>query len=121
MNVYDMRLTAHEGGWIYGRYALYTGRGIGWALCESMEHPKIGEEIIVDKRVFYTIKEGKNGQGPPPLKTEKGCSLSPTRCATLPPDCAASFTYFSPTSRSPGASSPGPAAISWPRGFRARR
>ncbi len=141
-NVYDMRLTAHEDGWIYGlfcterkdpaasphdtssavaqcgivrtkdlktwqrlpdlisrsaqqrnvvlhpefiggRYALYTrpqesfieagsGGGIGWALCDSMEKAEIGEESIVDPRVYHTIKESKNGQGPAPIKTEKG-------------------------------------------------
>lgn len=141
-NVYDMRLTSHEDGWIYGlfcterkdpaaaphdtssavaqcgivrtrdlktwerlpdlksispqqrnvvlhpefvdgSYALYTrpqegfieagaGGGIGWALCKSMERAEIGEEQIVDPRVYHTIKEAKNGQGPAPIKTEKG-------------------------------------------------
>lgn len=141
-NVYDMRLTRHEDGWIYGlfcaerkdrsapahdtssavascgiartrdlrawerlpdlvsrspqqrnvvlhpefvdgRYALYTrpqdgfldagtGGGIGWALCESMERAEIGEERVVDPRLYHTIKEAKNGQGPPPLKTARG-------------------------------------------------
>ena len=141
-NVYDMRLTAHEDGWIYGlfcterrdpaapahdtssalalcgivrtrnlrewqrladlksraaqqrnvvlhpefiqgRYALYTrpqdsfieagtGGGIGWATCASMENATIEDERIVDPRVYHTIKESKNGQGPPPLKTPAG-------------------------------------------------
>jgi len=141
-NVYDMRLTKHEDGWIYGlfcaerkdpsahpgdtssalaacgiartrdlrewdrlpdlktvsaqqrnvvlhpeyvegKYALYTrpqdafieagsGGGIGWALTDSMESAGITDEKIVDARVYHTIKEAKNGQGPPPLKTEKG-------------------------------------------------
>ena len=141
-NVYDMRLTAHEDGWIYGlfcterkdpaaiahdtssavaacgivrtknlrewerledlqsraaqqrnvvlhpefiggRYGLYTrpqdsfieagsGGGIGWATCEKMEAARIEEERIVDARVYHTIKESKNGQGPPPLKTSAG-------------------------------------------------
>ncbi|XHR28395.1 MAG: glycosidase [Chthoniobacteraceae bacterium] len=141
-NVYDMRLTQHEDGWIYGlfcterkdleapvhdsssaiaqcgivrtrnlkkwerlpdlnspaaqqrnvvlhpefingRYALYTrpqegfietgsGGGIGWALCNSMEHAEVGVEQIVDPRVYHTIKESKNGQGPLPIKTEHG-------------------------------------------------
>jgi 4-O-beta-D-mannosyl-D-glucose phosphorylase len=141
-NVYDMRVTKHEDGWIYGlfcterkdpkanhrdtssavaacgiartrdlinwerledlksdsaqqrnvvlhpefiqgKYALYTrpqddfieagnGGGIGFALCESMEHAVIHEEKIVDARIYHTIKEVKNGQGPTPIKTEKG-------------------------------------------------
>jgi len=141
-NVYDMRLTQHEDGWIYGlfcterkdpaaaphdtssavaqcgiartrdlkkwerlpdlksrspqqrnvvlhpefvdgQYALYTrpqegfidagsGGGIGWALCTDMTHAEIAEEQIVDARTYHTIKETKNGQGPTPIKTEKG-------------------------------------------------
>jgi 4-O-beta-D-mannosyl-D-glucose phosphorylase len=141
-NVYDMRLTAHEDGWIYGifcterrdpdappgdtssavaqagiartknlarwerlpdlkspsaqqrnvvlhpelvkgRYALYTrpqdsfieagkGGGIGFALCETMEAAEIGEETIIDPKVYHTVKEVKNGAGAPPLKTPKG-------------------------------------------------
>ncbi|MCF8226403.1 MAG: glycosidase [Bacteroidales bacterium] len=142
VNVYDMRLTHHEDGWIYGifcverkdknappgdtsaanaqagivrtkdlkkwerlpdlkhrgeqqrnvvlhpefvdgKYALYTrpqdsfieagtGGGIGWALCDNMEKAEIGDEIIIDERVYHTIKESKNGQGAAPIKTEKG-------------------------------------------------
>ncbi len=141
-NVYDMRLTRHEDGWIYGlfcterkdpsappadtssaiaacgiartkdlikwerlpdlvsgsgqqrncvlhpefyrkKYALYTrpqegfisvgsGGGIGWALIDSMEKPFAGKEIIIDDRVYHTIKEVKNGLGPAPIKTGKG-------------------------------------------------
>lgn len=141
-NVYDMRLTRHEDGWIYGlfcterrdpkapeydqsaavaqcgiartrdlkswerlpdlqtkgsqqrnvvlhpefingKYALYTrpqdgfidagkGGGIGWALCENMERCAIAEERIIDPKVYHTIKELKNGQGPPPIKTPRG-------------------------------------------------
>lgn len=142
VNVYDMRLTQHEDGWIYGifcverkdkkapatdtsaanaqagivrtkdlitwerfpdlkhrgeqqrnvvlhpefvkgKYALYTrpqdgfidtgtGGGIGWALCESLEKAVIGDEKIIDERIYHTIKESKNGQGPAPLKTDEG-------------------------------------------------
>lgn len=141
-NVYDLRLTEHEDGWIYGmfcaeskepnaprgdlssaiaqcgiirskdlkkwerlpdlktkspqqrncvvhpefvngKYAIYTrpqdgfidagsGGGIGWGLTESLENPVIDEEIIFDNRQYHTIKEVKNGQGPAPIKTEKG-------------------------------------------------
>ena len=140
-NVYDMRLTQHEDGWIYGlfcterkdfgrphdtmaavaacgiartkdlvkwerlpdlishagqqrnvvlhpefieeKYALYTrpqdgfidvgsGGGIGWGLTDSMERAEVLEEIVIDPKVYHTIKEVKNGQGPAPIKTEKG-------------------------------------------------
>ena len=140
-NVYDMRLTAHEDGWIYGlfcserkdttrphdlsaataqcgmvrtrdlvqwerlpdlitysgqqrnvvlhpefvdgKYALYTrpqdgfievgsGGGIGWGLSDSMENAEVREEVIVDGKVYHTIKEVKNGQGPAPIKTPEG-------------------------------------------------
>lgn len=141
-NVYDMRLTKHEDGWIYGvfcterkdpnaapgdlssavaqagiartkdlktwerlpdlktgsaqqrnvvlhpefvdgKYAFYTrpqdgfidagsGGGIGWGLSESMSPAVITNETIIDRRYYHTIKEVKNGQGPAPIKTEKG-------------------------------------------------
>jgi 4-O-beta-D-mannosyl-D-glucose phosphorylase len=140
-NVYDMRLTAHEDGWIYGifcverkdpaaapgdlssavaaagiartkdlvnwerlpdlqsksqqrnvvlhpefvegKYALYTrpqdgfidagnGGGIGWALVDSMEHAVVTEEKIINARHYHTIKECKNGEGPAPIKTDRG-------------------------------------------------
>ena len=140
-NVYDMRLTAHADGWIYGlfcterkdksqphdlsaavaqcgiartkdlvtwarladlktnsgqqrnvvlhpdfvdgKYALYTrpqdgfisvgaGGGIGWGLCDSLENAVIETETIVDNKAYHTIKELKNGQGPAPIRTDKG-------------------------------------------------
>ncbi|MBQ6911029.1 MAG: glycosidase [Bacteroidales bacterium] len=139
-NVYDMRLTAHEDGWIYGifcverkdhsaegdlsaataaagvartrdlvnwerlpdirsasqqrnvvlhpefvngKYALYTrpqdgfidagnGGGIGWALVDSMENAVIKDEKIINRRFYHTIKEVKNGEGPHPIKTDRG-------------------------------------------------
>jgi len=141
-NVYDMRLTRHADGWIYGvfcterkdpkaapgdlssavaqagiartrdlktwerlpdlktpspqqrnavlhsefvdgKYAFYTrpqddfitagsGGGIGWGLSDSMTPAVISEEIIVETRNYHTIKELKNGEGPAPLKTERG-------------------------------------------------
>ncbi len=66
-----------------GQYALYTrpqdgfisvgsGGGIGWGLTASMENAEIKEEVIVDGKVYHTIKEVKNGQGPAPIKTEQG-------------------------------------------------
>ena len=140
-NVYDMRLTKHEDGWIYGvfcseskdksnpdlsaavaaagivrtrdlktwerlpnlvtlrspqqrnvdllpsfvngKYAFYTrpmddfidtgsSGGIGFGLCEDITHPVIDEEIITSPRRYHTITEAKNGEGAPPIKTEKG-------------------------------------------------
>ena len=66
-----------------GKYALYTrpqdgfiavgsGGGIGWGLTESMEAAEVLEEQIVDGKVYHTIKEVKNGQGPAPIKTPEG-------------------------------------------------
>jgi 4-O-beta-D-mannosyl-D-glucose phosphorylase len=144
-NVYDMRLTEHEDGWIYGlfcterkdrtkpndtsaavaqcgivrthdlrswerlpdlvthsgqqrnvvlhpefvngKYALYTrpqdgfvdvgsGGGIGWGLTDDMTRADVGEETVIDSKVYHIVKEMKNGQGPSPLKTRAaGCTL----------------------------------------------
>jgi len=141
-NVYDMRLTAHEDGWIYGlfcterrdpdapphdqsmavaacgiartkdlvawerlpdlltnspqqrnvvlhpefvngKYALYTrpqdgfisagkGGGIGFGLTETMLNAYVDEETIIDNKNYHTVYEAKNGQGPTPIKTDKG-------------------------------------------------
>lgn len=140
-NVYDMRLTQHEDGYIYGvfcseskdtsvndlsaavaeagivrtkdlkgwerldnlktlnspqqrnvvlhpefingKYAFYTrpmddfidtgsGGGIGFGLCDDIEHAVIDEEIITSKRKYHTITEAKNGAGVVPIKTDKG-------------------------------------------------
>jgi 4-O-beta-D-mannosyl-D-glucose phosphorylase len=140
-NVYDMRLTQHEDGWIYGlfcterkdltqpdetsaavaqcgivrtrdlkswerlpdlvthsgqqrnvvlhpefvnrKYALYTrpqdgfisvgsGGGIGWGLADDMTRAEVDDEIVIDRKVYHTVKEVKNGQGPVPLKTAQG-------------------------------------------------
>lgn len=141
-NVYDMRLTQHEDGWIYGvfcserkdksapqgdtsmatasggiartkdlvnwerlpdfvshhgqqrnlvlhpefvdgKYAFYTrpqdgfievggGGGIGWALVDDITKAEAPEEMIIDEKIYHTIKELKNGQGPAPIKTGKG-------------------------------------------------
>ncbi len=142
INVYDMRLTQHADGWIYGlfcterkdpnaplgdesaanaqcgiartkdlvtwerlpdpktsspqqrnvvlhpefvqgKYALYTRPqdsfieagsrgGIGFGLVDTMENAVVPEEIILDEKRYHTVYEVKNGQGPAPLKTEKG-------------------------------------------------
>lgn len=68
---------------IQGKYAFYTrpqdgfiqtgsGGGIGWGLSESIENAVIDDEIVIDEKVYHTIKEVKNGLGPAPIKTEKG-------------------------------------------------
>ena len=68
---------------IDGKYALYTrpqdgfisvgaGGGVGWGLSDSMENAEIKDEVIVDGKEYHTIKEVKNGQGPAPIKTDKG-------------------------------------------------
>lgn len=142
VNVYDMRLTRHEDGWIYGifcserkdkgaargdtssatasagivrtkdldhwerlpdldtvspqqrnvvlhpefvngKYFFYTrpqdgfietgsGGGICWGLSDSMAKAVIKEEILLDEKVYHTIKEVKNGAGAVPIKTQKG-------------------------------------------------
>lgn len=66
-----------------GKYALYTrpqdgfisvgsGGGIGWGLTDDMTKAVINREVIVDNKVYHTIKEIKNGQGPAPIKTPEG-------------------------------------------------
>lgn len=68
---------------IDGQYAFYTrpqdgfietgkGAGIGWGLSKSIEHAEIENEYIFDNKEYHTIKELKNGQGPTPIKTDKG-------------------------------------------------
>jgi len=140
-NVYDMRLTQHEDGWIYGvfcseshddstndlsaavaaagivrtkdlkkwerlpnlvtkrspqqrnvvlhpefvdgKYAFYTrpmdsfidtgsGGGIGFGLCDDIEHAVIDEEKILSRRKYHQITEAKNGECIVPIKTDKG-------------------------------------------------
>jgi 4-O-beta-D-mannosyl-D-glucose phosphorylase len=49
-----------------------TGGGIGWGLSQSMNPAVIETETVFEPRVYHTIKEGKNGQGPAPIKTAAG-------------------------------------------------
>lgn len=67
----------------HGKYALYTRPqdsfieagtrgGIGFGLVDSMENAVVDEEIIIDEKRYHTVYEVKNGQGPAPIKTEKG-------------------------------------------------
>ncbi|MGI4750437.1 MAG: glycoside hydrolase family 130 protein [Janthinobacterium lividum] len=66
-----------------GKYAFYTrpqdsfieagsGGGIGFGVSESMNPAIVAEEIVVDKKMYHTVYEAKNGLGPAPIKTEKG-------------------------------------------------
>ncbi len=68
---------------INGKYALYTrpqdgfietgkGGGIGFGYTDSMENPVVMDEVLMECKEYHTIKEVKNGQGPAPIKTEKG-------------------------------------------------
>ena len=68
---------------VRGKYAFYTrpmadfaatgsGDGIGWGLCDDITNAVIGKEQIIDPRFYHTLKEGKNGLGPAPIKTKKG-------------------------------------------------
>lgn len=68
---------------VNGKYALYTrpqdgfidtgkGGGIGWALIDDICHAEVKEETIVNFRAYHTIKEVKNGEGPHPIKTNRG-------------------------------------------------
>lgn len=68
---------------VNGKYALYTrpsdgfmdvgkAGGIGWCLIDSMENAVVGTEEIIERKIYHTIKESKNGQGPAPYKTAKG-------------------------------------------------
>lgn len=66
-----------------GKYVFYTrpqdgfidvgsGGGIYLGYVDHMEQPKIDEEIVIQSKVYHTIYEYKNGQGPAPIKTDKG-------------------------------------------------
>lgn len=66
-----------------GKYAFYTrpqdgfistgfGGGIAFGYCEDILNPVIDEEFIIDERQYHTVYEVKNGQGPAPIKTDRG-------------------------------------------------
>lgn len=68
---------------IDGKYAFYTrpqdgfieagtGGGVGFGLSDTIENAVVEKEWIVDHKQYHTINEVKNGQGPAPIKTEKG-------------------------------------------------
>jgi len=69
--------------WVNGLYAFYTrpqdsfieagkGGGIGFGLSESMEEARIDHEMVIDKKIYHTVYELKNGAGPAPIKTKHG-------------------------------------------------
>ncbi|MDQ7948478.1 MAG: glycosidase, partial [Pedobacter sp.] len=66
-----------------GKYAFYTrpqdsfieagkGGGIGFGLAADITKARIDEEVVIDKKVYHTVYEAKNGQGPAPIKTARG-------------------------------------------------
>ncbi|MDI3319549.1 glycoside hydrolase family 130 protein [Pinibacter soli] len=68
---------------VNGKYAFYTrpqdsfieagnGGGIGFGLSDSIEYAEVKEEIVIDKKVYHTVYEAKNGLGPAPIKTKYG-------------------------------------------------
>ncbi len=146
-NVYDMRLTQHEDGYIYGvfcseskdkenpdlsaavaaagivrtrdlvswerldnlitlrspqqrnvalhpefvdgKYAFYTrpmdsfieagsGGGIGFGLCEKIEHAVIDEERIISRRIYHTLRSRRMEPGRCRLRGRSAGSISPT-------------------------------------------
>ena len=68
---------------VNGKYAFYTrpqdsfieageGGGIGFGLCDDILNPVVNESKIINARAYHTIKESKNGQGPAPIRTDRG-------------------------------------------------
>lgn len=66
-----------------GKYFFYTrpqdsfieageGGGIGFAYVDNIENPIVEKESILDKKMYHTVYEAKNGLGPAPIKTQKG-------------------------------------------------
>lgn len=68
---------------VQGKYAFYTrpqdsfieagkGGGIGFGVSVSMENAIIDKEIVIDRKMYHTVYEAKNGLGPAPIKTQHG-------------------------------------------------
>ena len=68
---------------IDGKYAFFTrpqdgfidtgkGGGIAFGLSDTIINAEVKHEKILDAKVYHTIYEVKNGQGPAPIKTAKG-------------------------------------------------
>jgi hypothetical protein len=91
-NVYDMR---PQDGFIDAG----SGGGIGWALIDDMANAEVNGETIINQRFYHTIKEVKNGEGPHPIKTEKGwlhLAHGVRNCAAGLPMRTARFTFITP-------------------------
>lgn len=68
---------------INSKYAFYTrpqdgfistgsGGGIALGLCDDILNPVIKKEMVIDEKRYHTVYEVKNGEGPAPIKTNKG-------------------------------------------------
>ena len=68
---------------VQGKYGFYTrpqdsfiqagrGGGIGFGLSDTMENAEVKEDVIIDAKIYHTVYELKNGQGPVPIKTSEG-------------------------------------------------
>ncbi|NOT93792.1 glycoside hydrolase family 130 protein [Ferruginibacter sp.] len=68
---------------VNGQYAFYTrpqdgfieagtGGGIGFGLSKSIVDAVIDKETVIAQKVYHTVYEAKNGQGPAPVKTTEG-------------------------------------------------
>ncbi|RYG05884.1 MAG: glycosidase [Chitinophagaceae bacterium] len=68
---------------INGRYAFYTrpqdsfieageGGGIGLGYVDDITNAIVRDETILDRKVYHTVYELKNGLGPAPVKTSEG-------------------------------------------------
>ena len=66
-----------------GKYAFYTrpqdsfieagkGGGIGFGVSAGMDPAVVEQEMVIDRKVYHTVYEAKNGLGPAPIKTDKG-------------------------------------------------
>ena len=68
---------------VQGKYGFYTrpqdgfidagtGGGIGFGLSQSITNAVVEEEVVVDRKIYHTVYELKNGLGPAPIKTNRG-------------------------------------------------
>ena len=68
---------------VNGKYAFYTrpqdgfidvgnGGGIGFGYVNDITKPVLENQTIIDELKYHTIYELKNGEGPAPIKTDKG-------------------------------------------------
>ncbi|MDD2791640.1 MAG: glycosidase [Sediminibacterium sp.] len=66
---------------VQGKYVFYTrpqeafidaGGGIGLGFADDITRAVISEEILIDRKIYHTVYELKNGLGPAPIKTKAG-------------------------------------------------